>query len=337
MRVIIVDDEELACRRLSGLLSELTDIEICGTFGTALEALDYIEDNLVEVVFLDISMPEIDGMEMANRLLDRNSSVKVVFVTGYEEYAVGAFELEAVDYLLKPVSRERLLKTVERLKGTVKQSAKRLCVTCFGGFSVSTENGEDICWRSPKVEELFAFLICKGNTTRDEIADALWGNLSPDKALRNINSTLYYIRKALQPYGLESCIVTRHRQLIIDAEKVSCDLYEFEVLQKKSRVLDETWEQLDALYTGELFQRKNYEWSFSVARTLEDSFLFALLKTARQWVGQDRQHDAEILYLRAMTMDFCDEAYEWLMAWYCSTGQIQRMERLEKQMSQLSI
>lgn len=335
MKAIIVDDEALARRRLSGLLAELEGATVCGSFGTAAEALDYIELNPVDVVFLDISMPELDGMEMANRLLDRDSSVQIVFVTGYEEYAVAAFELDAADYLLKPVSRERLAKTMGRLKGLVRQSIQRLRVSCFGGFSAATESGEVIRWRSPKVEELFAFLICKVNVTRDEIADVLWNGLAPDRAMRNINSTLYYIRKALQPYGLEGCVTTRQRHIIIAAEKISCDLYEFEALQKNRLISEEAWERLDVLYTGELFQGMTYEWSFAIARGVERSFLTAMLKAARLRAEQDRQTEAEILYLRAVELDYCEEAYQQLMIMYRKSGQTHRADRLQKRMNQL--
>lgn len=335
MKAIIVDDEALARRRLSGLLSELEGATVCGSFGAAAEALDYIEMNSVDVVFLDISMPEMDGMELANRLLDRDSTVQFVFVTGYEEYAVAAFELDVADYLLKPVSRERLAKTMGRLNGLVRQRVQRLKVSCFGGFSAITENGDVIRWRSPKVEELFAFLICKRKATRDEIADTLWNELAPNRAMRNINSTLYYIRKALQLYGLEGCIATRQRHIIIDAEKISCDLYEFEAMQRQRQISEEAWERIDTLYTGELFQGMTYEWSFAIARGLERSFLSSLLKAARLRAEQDRQPEAEALYLRAVELDYCEEAYQQLMIIYRESGQTHRADRLQKQMNQL--
>ena len=109
MRAIIVDDEELARCRLTILLEVIEEITLCGSFATALDALNYIEENPVDVIFLDITMPEMDGMEFANLLIDKKSRASVVFVTGYGEYAVEAFELEAVDYLLKPIKMDRLV------------------------------------------------------------------------------------------------------------------------------------------------------------------------------------------------------------------------------------
>lgn len=336
MKAVIVDDEELARKRLSGLLAEQADMEVRGIFGTAKDALQYIEENPVEVVFLDISMPEMDGMELANRLLDRGSALEVVFVTAYEEYAIAAFELDAADYLLKPISRDRLTKTVRRLKGTVSYQGQRLCVSCFGGFQVSVENGDEIRWRSPKVEELFAFLICKGSTTREEIADTLWAGFAPDKAMKNINSTIYYIRKALQPYGLEGCIMTTHRQIVINSDKISCDLYRFEALHKIRKEPEELWEQMDSLYRGELFRGKIYEWSFAKGWTLEERLITTLIKTANHWDKQNRREETENLYRRVMELDpFHEEAYERLISIYLMKGQQNRAQRLYEQMELL--
>ncbi|WP_277406756.1 LytR/AlgR family response regulator transcription factor [Lacrimispora xylanisolvens] len=132
MRAIIVDDEELARCRLTILLEEIEEITLCGSFATALDALNYIEENPVDVIFLDITMPEMDGMEFANLLIDKKSRASVVFVTGYGEYAVEAFELEAVDYLLKPIKRDRLVKTIDRLARKNHREVQQLYIKCFG-------------------------------------------------------------------------------------------------------------------------------------------------------------------------------------------------------------
>lgn len=185
------------------------------------------------------------------------------------------------------------------------------------------------------MEELFAFLICKGDATRDEIADTLWPGLSPDRALKNINSNLYYIRKALQPYGLDGCVCTRHRQIVVDTGKISCDLYKFEALQRLKKLSEEEWERLNGLYAGDLFHGKNYEWSFPIGRGLENRFVSVLLRTARQREEQERQAEAEALYLRALDLDFYEEAYDRLIAMYWETRQLRKAEHLIERMEKL--
>ncbi|WP_333652600.1 response regulator [Lacrimispora sp.] len=338
MKAIIVDDEELARSRLSLLLAEAGGITLCGSFATAAEGLEYIEKHSVDVVFLDITMPEMDGMEFANLLLERGSSASVVFVTGYGEYALEAFELEASDYLLKPISRERLAKTIKRLTKMKQSEVSCLYITCFGGFSVTVqeEGGQVISWRSPKVEELFAYLVWKGSVSRDEIADILWEGFTLDKAMKNLNSTVYYIRKALQQYGLEDCLITTRKQISLDSKRVYCDLYEFQHLQNSAWKTEKDLERVSELYRGSLFQGKAYEWSFGKAQTLEKSMISNFLKAAEKREEQNLQEDAEQLYLRALELDpFYEIACNRLLNLYIRLGKKEKEKQLRREIEQL--
>ena len=115
LKVIIVDDEELAIERLSDLLAESGGVEILETFAEPESAFQYLQNQRADAAFLDISLPGYDGLQLADAIMNIQSDLDVVFVTGYDEYAVKAFELNAVDYLLKPVSKERLEKTIVNL------------------------------------------------------------------------------------------------------------------------------------------------------------------------------------------------------------------------------
>lgn len=112
MRVVLVDDERLARKELSELLEKLPSLEIIGECGNAEEAKILIENEHPELIFLDIQMPEKNGFELLEEL---DFIPKVIFVTAYDEYAIKAFEVNAFDYLLKPVEEERFIETVQRL------------------------------------------------------------------------------------------------------------------------------------------------------------------------------------------------------------------------------
>lgn len=112
VRTLIVDDEPPARRRLSILLREL-GASVAGTAGTAAEAFRCLDRAPVDAVFLDVRLPEIDGLALGERL--RRSGLPVVFVTGFPEYALPAFDIGAADYLLKPVSRDRLGRALSRV------------------------------------------------------------------------------------------------------------------------------------------------------------------------------------------------------------------------------
>ena len=122
MRALIVDDEAPARARLSTLLEEL-GVEIVGEAANGIEALELARERRPDVLFLDVSMPEVDGFDVARHLPDPRPLI--VFQTAYSEYAVTAFEHEALDYLVKPVTRERLAQAIDRIARRRPAAARR--------------------------------------------------------------------------------------------------------------------------------------------------------------------------------------------------------------------
>ena len=116
LRAVVVDDEQLARDELGYLLGQVGDIEIIGQAGNGVEALTAIERLRPDVVFLDVQMPGLTGFEVARRLLDARAPVQIVFVTAFDQHAIEAFEVNAVDYLLKPVEQPRLERAVDRAR-----------------------------------------------------------------------------------------------------------------------------------------------------------------------------------------------------------------------------
>lgn len=108
---IIVDDEAVARDIIASHISKIDNIEIAMQCKNAIEAFNFISNNKVDLVFLDINMPEISGIAFAKSI---NKDIKIIFTTAYRDYAVEGFDLQAVDYLLKPISFERLLQAVNR-------------------------------------------------------------------------------------------------------------------------------------------------------------------------------------------------------------------------------
>jgi two-component system LytT family response regulator len=124
MRALIVDDEIYSRQELDSLLSETGEFTVVGTCANAVEALRAVNREKPEVLFLDIQMPAINGFELLS-MIDESVMPLVVFVTAYDEYALKAFEESALDYLLKPVEKERLAKTVEKLKRQLSQGDRQ--------------------------------------------------------------------------------------------------------------------------------------------------------------------------------------------------------------------
>lgn len=137
LKIIIVDDEPLAIERLSGLLSDIPHCQVIGQAPNASVAWQQINTLNPDLILLDISMPGESGMHLAQRIHSLSHPPLVVFCTAYDEYALKAFEAQAIDYLMKPIRFERLLECVERAVKLCKQelteSQKQFVVTTVGG------------------------------------------------------------------------------------------------------------------------------------------------------------------------------------------------------------
>jgi len=119
IRVLIADDEAPAREELSYMISRLSGFQVIGVASSGSQAMFLIKELHPQVVFLDIQMPGLNGLEVSKSLASLDPKPLVVFVTAYDEYALNAFDVEAVDYLLKPVSDERLSKTARRLRDLI--------------------------------------------------------------------------------------------------------------------------------------------------------------------------------------------------------------------------
>src|SRR6266853_5442889 len=122
---LLVDDEQLAREELSYLLKEFPDIEVLASARNGLEAIKLIEQLEPDVVFLDVHMPGLDGLGVIQKLREKNVPLPhFILATAYDQYALEAFRLDALDYLLKPIEKERLALSIERARKAVAEKAR---------------------------------------------------------------------------------------------------------------------------------------------------------------------------------------------------------------------
>jgi len=154
IRAIIVDDEPMAREYLKLVLSRIGGVEVLAEAEEAVECLDKVRTHNPDVVFLDIRLPDETGLNVAKTLSELKKPPLIIFVTGYEEYALPAFEVAAVDYVTKPFSEERLEKTLERVRsrlGEVRESSP-IQPALLGRLAIRDKDGaklipvEDICY-----------------------------------------------------------------------------------------------------------------------------------------------------------------------------------------------
>jgi two-component system LytT family response regulator len=189
---IIIDDEPLAIKLLENHISKIEELNLVGIGNSALEAYRILQHQPVDLMFLDIQMPDLNGIEFLKSL---NRKPKTIFTTAYRDYAVEGFELEAVDYLLKPITFDRFFKSVERIMRTdVKDHDKDFMIFKSEGFNVKIllkdiiyieSQGNDIkicqingCMAVSKVtiSELAESLIQKGfiRIHRSYMVNSIW-------------------------------------------------------------------------------------------------------------------------------------------------------------------
>ena len=227
MIAIAVDDEPLMLGALTKAIQASVDIASVADFTSCEDALDYVKNNPADIAFLDINMRGMGGLALAEKIIDSCPDCKIVFCTGYEEYAISAFRLHASGYLMKPVSAEDVQVEIDNIKG-VRQREKLLTVKCFGNFEVFAK-GEKLTFKRSKTKELFAFLVDRNGAgvTVAEIGVALWENDEDQKNHNYIHQLFRDLRQSLELVGVEEIFERNNYSYSINPEKLDCDYYTY--------------------------------------------------------------------------------------------------------------
>ena len=227
MIAIAVDDEPLMLGALTKAIKASPDITAFTSFTSCEDALDFIKNNPTDIAFLDINMRGMGGLSLAKKIIGFCPDCKIVFCTGYEEYAIPAFKLHASGYLMKPISAKDVQVEIDNIKG-IRQKQKPLTVKCFGNFEVFAK-GEKLTFKRSKTKELFAFLVDRNGAgvTVAEIGAALWENNEEQKNQNYIHQLFRDLRQSLETLGVEDIFERNNYFYSINPEKLDCDYYSY--------------------------------------------------------------------------------------------------------------
>lgn len=272
MKIMVVDDELPAIEQLVDLLQETGKPLTIESFQNPREALGRISSFEPDLLYLDIEMPGLTGISFAEQLMERNIACKVVFVTAYEQYALSAFQVMAMDYLLKPVDQARLVRTLERVESNLpnaRSHATPVKVSCFGSFKVESEQGP-VMFNTAKAEELLAYLILRKEVSIDQIMEDIFTDFDSERARWYIHTCLYQIRSSLRRVGLDARIRVAYtkRKYSVTLEDVDVDVYRF--VQEVAPADKVAW------YRGELLADCDAFWKMSDARAFEETYKEAI-------------------------------------------------------------
>jgi len=304
-------------------------IEISGMFTNPLEAIRKISALKPQIVFLDINMPQLQGIDAASKILDICPDTEIIFVTAYDQYAIEAFELHALDYLLKPVSRERFEKTLQRVIKrnhiSRQRSGKRLVIKCFGRFQMGWFGEDPVKWRTEKTKELFAFLLHHQGReiSKNEILDQVWPEVKVDKAVHQLHNGIYYIRKSLEKYGIERSQINISGRYSVKLGSVDVDvlLFRERLTVIKNNSLAEDLEAVKKLYTGEYLEGTDCQWAYLERERLLMQYSEIVISLSQAYMQNKEFNKAEDELVKAYHRNNLDEKItELLMKLYYMIG-----------------
>ena len=230
MRIFAIDDEPDVLETLHEAIAAAVPEAEVYPFRRGQAALDAItkEETVPDIVFSDIRMPDMNGLQLAVAIKEAAPDARIVFVTAYSEYALEAWQSHVHGYLMKPVTAEDIRNAIDHLQlppGPVR--TEKLRVQCFGHFEVFWHD-EPVIFTRKQSKELFAFLIDREGVacTSEQIAAALWENENDMQAAgTRIRKLISDLKATLSKIGMEDVLIREKRQIAVRRSMIDCDYY----------------------------------------------------------------------------------------------------------------
>lgn len=222
IKCIIVDDEPMAREILQTHLQKVGFVSIVASCKNAMEAFSVLDSQQIDVVFLDINMPEVSGLSLAKTI---NKNTKIIFTTAYREYAVDGFNLEAVDYLLKPISFERLLQAINKMRGHL--------------IKKSTSNSDEL----PE-HKTFIFVRSDRKMVKIDFNEIDYIESLSDYIKIHLNDKVVITRETISNIEAKLPVANFmriHRSFIVSIEKIDSFTTEFVEIKKKAITISRTY------------------------------------------------------------------------------------------------
>ncbi|MFK4437893.1 response regulator [Paenibacillus sp. RC21] len=336
---VIVEDEIPILNLMKYVIGQNPYFTIIGAFTSSLEALASLSELRPDVAFLDVEMPKMNGLELAENINEASEQTKIIFTTAYKHYALDAFKVYAFDYILKPVTPAAIERIANRLVklhrpvGNAEQQVGLASIRCFGGFEVRSREGSLIRFPTRKTEELFAYFLCHPgqNLNKWRLAELLWPDMSEDRASHNLHNTMYRLKKLLKEQEIGMEIQKTNEGYMLEPSDRTYDVLEYERydfslvggFQDAAQA-----EHVCSLYKGPLLDRKDYFWK----SPLEEVFCKQYTSLVRSLIQQDLAREdwkkAEQKIDSYLTMyPLHEEMNQTLLSIYASSGDKEKIVR----------
>jgi two-component SAPR family response regulator len=321
MKAIIIDDELPSISLMKRMIGKNEYLEVTGEYTNPKEALLGIKESAPDVVFMDIEMPHMTGVELATEIMHFNNYIQIVFVTAYEKYALKAFDVNAVNYILKPITEEsinitvtRLLRNYNIINQNFSHKNKLNRIVAFGEFGVyENVTGEKVQWATTKAKELFAYFIIQKGKEVDkwQLCEILYPEASSKNAEHSLHSTISRMKAGLKKVGIDNIITCVKGKYMVDMMHFTCDIWEWKDFLKTNPVVSSenisNYERIMGLYLGELFGTENYIWLITEKERYRREYLNSLKKLASYFINHKNYDKAETFLEEYVKMEAYDE------------------------------
>jgi len=315
MRAVLIDDDVHSLRKLAYLLAK-NNVDIIATFSSPFDGYNYIVREKPDIVFLDVDLPDIDGLKLGVTIHKSMPLVSLVYVTSYSQYSLKAYEAHPVDYILKPIDEERLKKTVEFIRRSLRargrEQESNLKIKCFGRFEML--NGKKpVKFTTAKAQELLAFLICNVNRVidRNELMDLLFDHRDEKKRTNHFRVTLCRLRKSLAAANIkrEQLVITNDCAIQI-AEGI-CDYVDFSNFLMRNKSIncsnaDQAMKIIDS-YQQDLLIDIDALWVMEFREYIAVQAEELMHKTAMYYTAISKFEQAEKILIKLVEMNSVSE------------------------------
>ncbi|WP_081392571.1 response regulator [Paenibacillus odorifer] len=352
IQAILVDDERLALVKLEFMLKKIPSLHIAASYTDPSQAIQEAPSYHPDVIFIDIEMPEINGLQAAEMLQEACPNANIIFVTAYNHYAVEAFEINALDYILKPVRNDRLLKAVQRLEERLSLAPKliiakeEVTIRCLQSlrFERGGQSLNNLRWRTSKAQELFAFLLHNRNrfVSKDMLIELLWPDFNLKKASTHLYTTIYQVRQCLKQNEVDLHIsnlsggegyTLETGSMLIDVDKWEQGILSLETI---SEVNCAEHQVLFELYSGDYYDDYDYLWAESERQRLRTIWLHHAMGIAQFYIESNRIAEAVTVYQRVVQLQpYFEQGHLGLMKVYDSIGERSAVEEQYKLLKDL--
>ncbi len=227
MKVILVDDEVWMLKRFEAECEGIEEVSLVGRFTDGMEALEYVRRNPVEAAFLDIAMPDVDGITLAQEMKKHNPGMVIMYVSAHVNHMPAAFQSLTADYFIcKPYRKADIKVAIDKAVLLSVRMQKRIYIRCFGRFTVQVDGKPVVI--GGKAKEILALVVTRRGKeiSNEEIYSTVWEN----RAYSHENMVVFHnalrrLRAALEKAGISELLISNYRAQMVNTGLFDCDYY----------------------------------------------------------------------------------------------------------------